>query len=900
MTSTPFVGRTAELGLLEDRLRRACTGEGSVVFISADPGAGKSTLIGRFLERTAQDHTDVRIIRATCSEQYGAGEPYQPFVEAFRDLTRESDGPRRSLREIARQIAPYWVAAIPVAGEVIAASLATAQDLRQTFSTGSRRTAAPSEEALFFQYTELFFAASADAPIVLFLDDLHWADRATVSLLTHLGRRLGERRILIIGSYRPTELDAGHHPMRDARQELQRYRVATELPLEPLGIDALADLVLLHTGARPSRQLLDWLDRRAGSNALFFEELLGWLRDQGLAVENRGELELVRVPHEIEIPRSVESTIEKRLDRLDDATRRVLEYASVQGTEFESVTLSRLLEMDELELEELLDPIARVHRLIRHTGTLDLPNGDIASEYEFSHSLIHDVVHAGLQGKRRILLHRKAAQVLESLYASDPAAVAPRLALHFEEGRQPDKAFDYAILAAAGASRVYARWQALDQLERALRNASDAQREALAYERLGDEYLAIARYREAIDAFTSALHRLAEGDASNRDLVLRHKRLVGERNQGARPIDELLAGFSDLRTEARRVGALAEECRIIWHMIDLPGSTESMDLTLARDALSLAEQSGDPWLRARGREMLGIALTFGGDPQTAVTELQDAARQFAEVGDRSREAGCRNNLALARVFLGELANAAHEFSATAELFDEIVDPGRAAAVRTNMGALFRMVGDYDRAQQVLLESIRIAERLDAPVRMLSPLQNLAEVHEARGEWNEAEIRWSQLLQRARDTGYRAEQVTAHCGLGTVRLRLGDLQAATAAERAARAIVGDDTPSLGDSGEALRLFSARLAAATGEADGATALLDGLLASLEGNDPYLSAVCILEKAAIIAATDPRAAHILAQQAHTEFARLGAQPQVDNAEALIQHIRNEQWPSPEPAVE
>ncbi|MGH7445252.1 MAG: ATP-binding protein, partial [Longimicrobiales bacterium] len=329
MMAARFVGRTTEIALLRERLERALAGNGSVVFVSAEPGAGKSTLIGHFLEQVAQQHEDALVIRAACSEHYGAGEPYQPFVEAFRHLT-QTDGRRRSLREIARRIAPYWVAAIPVAGDVIAASLATASDLRQTFGPGAGRTSAPSEEALFFQYTELFFAASADAPVVLFLDDLHWADRATVSLLTHLGRRIGERRILIIGSYRPTELDTGQHPMRDARQELQRYRVAIELSLQPLGKEALADLVLLHTGARPSVQLLDWLERRAGSNALFFEELLGWLGAQSLTRENRGELELTRVPHEIEIPRSVESTIEKRLDRLDDETRRVLEYASVQ------------------------------------------------------------------------------------------------------------------------------------------------------------------------------------------------------------------------------------------------------------------------------------------------------------------------------------------------------------------------------------------------------------------------------------------------------------------------------------------------------------------------------------------------------------------------------------------
>src|SRR5690606_17639228 len=149
--------------------------------------------------------------------------------------------------------------------------------------------------------------------------------------LTHMGRKVGESRILIVGSYRPTEVDAGKHPMREVRQELQRYRVAEELVLQPLASAALADLIVDRAGAVPSPQLFDWLEKRAGSNALFFDELLQWLIAQGFTQENHGELELVRTPQEIEIPRSAESTIEKRLDRLDEDTRRVLEYASVGG-----------------------------------------------------------------------------------------------------------------------------------------------------------------------------------------------------------------------------------------------------------------------------------------------------------------------------------------------------------------------------------------------------------------------------------------------------------------------------------------------------------------------------------------------------------------------------------------
>jgi predicted ATPase len=400
---TTFVGREAELATLREALAAATGGSGSAVLLSAEAGAGKSTLVEHFLSEVRQGPTGALVLEAGCSEQYGAGEPYQPFVETFRALlTRDEGAEKKSFREMAKELAPYWLSAIPVAGDIIAASVATAGELKKTFSGENFGANAPSQDALFFQYTELFFAAAATRPVVLFIDDLHWADRATVALLVHIARRIPEHPVLIHGSYRPVDVDVAGHPMRDARQELERYRVAKELSLQPLDADSLAGLIAARVGAPPDAELLDWLKRRAGSNALFFEELVGWLISQSIVEVRSGAAVLTRRPEEVTIPRSAEATIEKRLERLDEETYRILQYASVEGNEFDSVTLSRLLDMDELELEEKLEPIERVHRLVRNTDTRDLPNGDLASVYDFSHSLVQDVLHNQILGKRRI------------------------------------------------------------------------------------------------------------------------------------------------------------------------------------------------------------------------------------------------------------------------------------------------------------------------------------------------------------------------------------------------------------------------------------------------------------------------------------------------------------------
>jgi tetratricopeptide (TPR) repeat protein len=882
-----FVGRTEELELLRGRLAGADDGRGRVVFLSAEAGAGKSTLVDRFLSEVPERVPEAMVIRAGCSEQYGAGEPYQPFVEAFRHLTREQEGRKgRSLKELAKEIAPFWVAAIPVAGEAIAAGMATASELRRTFKGGGGQTA-PGEEALFFQYTQLFLAASDEHPLVLFIDDLHWADRSTVSLLTHLGRQVSDRQVLIIGSYRPVDIDVSEHPMRQARQELERYGVAEEVALGPLDRKALERLIETRTGTPPTRRLLDWLHERGGSNTLFFEELLTWLEHQGFARADRGAFDLVQVPQDIEIPRSAESTIEKRLDRLDEDTRRVLEYASVDGNEFDSVSLARLLDMDEMELEDALEPLVRVHRLVQLKETRDLPNDDFASVYRFSHSLIQSVLHANLRGKRRILLHRKMGQILEEIWGEHAEVMAHKLAIHFEEGRQGGKAFEYAIAAAERAHQVYAHWDALDQLQRALRNAEDDAQRSAAHQLQGDTFLAIGRYEDAVEALDAAIAG-AGGDAG-RVVPLRHRRLLAQRNQGVRPVDELLEEFEELRLEAHRLGLPGEEVRIMWDLIDLPGTNEAYDVTLAEEALARAAEVDDPWLVARGHKILGVARIFDGAPEAALEELERAGETFEELGDRGHVASCEASLALAHIYLGDYRQAAIRLEKAVEAFDEIVDPNKSSGTRSNLARVLKIQGDYDRAEQVLLEALQIGERLSSPAVMLTPLYNLAELQQEQAEWEAAEGWWRELLAKSRESGYSGEQMVAYCGIGMVRLALGDVEGAREAERQAQALIPPGQTAAGESGQALQRLTARLAAASGEWEGAILMLERLIDEGEGEEPYVLALYQLEAAELLHEVEPERARALAAEAAETFRELGTEPLLHRAETITRGTGN-----------
>jgi tetratricopeptide (TPR) repeat protein len=878
---TVFVGRTGELEKLESRLARALGGEGGVVFITGEAGVGKSSLSERFLADLTE--REVRVIAAGCSEQYGAGEPYQPFVEAFRDLV-SGDGRetgKKSFRQLARELAPYWVAAIPVAGEVIAATMLTAAEIRQTLG-GTSSGAPPSEEALFFQYTELFLVAAAEHPLVLFIDDLHWADRASVSLLAHLARKVSDKPVLIIGTYRPADVEVSKHPIKQAKLELERYGVGEELALEALDSASLADLVQAELGGPATPELLHLLERRAGTNPLFFGELLKWLVEQGVAREKHGEWGLAESMDEIEVPRSVESVIEKRLSRLDDDLYRALEYASVEGDEFDSTLLASLLGMDELELEELIDPAVRSHRLVRFSGTRDLPTGEQTSVYEFSHTLIQDVLHQNIQGKRRILLHRKTAEALEATYASDTESVAHRLALHYDEGRLPEHACRYAIQAAERASRVYAHFDAIALLERALRNAQTDECRIEVLERLGEENQHVGHYTQALQQLGEALALAAAPAGQLRAVRLRRKLVQVEREHGSRSADELLAELRSLAAEARGLDEQAELCEILWCYSVMPGGA----LDAEREALEIAERVAKPELMAKAHSRLAQSLAVGGDPAEAVRHARRALESYAEHGTETDLGRCHNTLGIAHVLLGDYHQAVEHFDAAVELFDKVGEPSGEAMVRNNLAPLLTQMGDWGGAEENLRETIRLCLRTDATARLLHPLENMARLHQARGDAEAARAGWQELLERARSMGYWDTEIVGRCGLGVVHLEAGDLASAAAELAAARQLLPDEE-EWPDYREDLELLAARLAAAEGDDARALEILGKTEAELAERDRYVWATYRLYHAEIASRCEPARAGPIAREALAVFERLGAEPMRQRAEALLAQV-------------
>jgi len=218
--STPImVGREHELARMESCYSQVLEGQRKVVFIAGEAGIGKTAFVRTFLDSIAEEG-GARLGRGQCIEQYGAGEPYMPVLEALTRLGQESGGERAV--ELLNRFAPTWLAQMPALLTPEQSALLHAQNQGVT------------QQRMLREMAQALEALTAEAPLVLLLEDLHWSNFPTLELISAVARRSERARLLVLGTYRPVEMLAHDHPLRTMKEELELHRYCEELRLELL------------------------------------------------------------------------------------------------------------------------------------------------------------------------------------------------------------------------------------------------------------------------------------------------------------------------------------------------------------------------------------------------------------------------------------------------------------------------------------------------------------------------------------------------------------------------------------------------------------------------------------------------------------------------------------------
>jgi DNA-binding CsgD family transcriptional regulator/tetratricopeptide (TPR) repeat protein len=782
VTSTRLIGRAAELAELEAALAEAERGRPSMVFLAGESGVGKSRLLAE-LEAQAVERGAL-VLTGDCVDLGDSELPYVPLVAALRPLARSGDP---ALTEPVRAaVAPLLPGLAPRAAE-------SGEDGAQA--------------RLFEGLLLLLDALGAERPVLLVIEDLHWADRSTRAALAFLARSLVAERALVIGSFRPDELHR-RHPLRPLLAELERAPQARRVTLEPLTRAELADQLEDILGAPPGPDLLERLWKRSGGNPLYCEELLA------AGLDGRGAA-----------PDTLRDALMLRVEGLPEAAQEILRLVSV-AQRLDHPALIETSGLDERTLRDALREAVDSHILV----------ADDDGRYRFRHALLREVVEDDLLPGERAALHLALARALEQRVDEQAGAVlTAAVAHHFAAAGEQPAALEWSVRAATAAERVYAHGEAQALLERALElwdRVPDAEaragedhvsllwRAGQAASALGHPARQLALYETALDELDPASdpHRaskMLEGIARAQRSLNRPKSSIETLERAI----ELVEGVDGKEGEARArlLAGLARGRMLDGRFVD---SAET-----ARQALDATIKAGMRWAEGHARNTLGFSLAMIGEIDEGAEQLREAIRiarerdDLVDLGDayvnygdmlhllgRSDEAiaitregreavGDRRPISIMWLDC-QIAEFAYDIGEWQQAAESLPDAKRWTGVhtRTNLGLrrahLLVGRGEHEAAQQVMTDLAELAAESSEP-QFVGPVATLlAELRRREGDLDAARGAIDRGLDQmefctddaARVAAVAAAGVTVEADAAQRARDLGDREAETAAIR----------------------------------------------------------------------------------------------------------------------
>ena len=756
LTGGVFVGRERELAEMRGLLEDALGGQGRLLFLTGDPGIGKT--------RTAEQLATYARVRGArvhwgrCHEADGAPS-YWPWSEAIRSHVRDADpvGLRWQLGSRAAEVAQIVPELVELLGDL-----------------GKPPPTEPEQARfrLFDSVTGFITEASSGRPLVLILDDLHWADEPSLLLLSFLARRLAGSGLLVIGTYRDVELGR-HHPLARTLAELSGVEGVRRISLGGLEAQGIASYIELTAGVdRPQPELAAAIREQTGGNPFFIGEVVRLMAAEGRLGEAEGR-------QEVAIPQGVRDVVGRRLDRLSEAANEVLLLAAICGREFRLEILVRVSHRPEPEVVAALREAVGAHLIVE--------SSDDPGRFWFAHALVNETLHAEVPAARCAAIHSEIGAALEAAPSSDPDRQLGELARHFlAAGSAGDleRAVDYATRAAARASERLAHEDAASLYAKAL-DALDliaepgAQRQLSLRLKLGDAQTRAARNREARATLERAAE-LARGLGSSEDLgraavatsFLAEAGVVDEPLIGL--LEEALAasGEEDSPLRSQILSSLAQQ--LYW--IDAAGRSSDLGL----EALEMARRLDDP----RSLALALIRRQFTGPIGPAEVrrrlqesdELHDLAKRL---GDLELELRAHIYRLHNRLELGDIHGADADLAAYERLAGELRQPGFVWHVPLLRAMRALIDGRLDQAEAFAAEALVGGERAQEPISVMLHATQDSLIRRLRGSPEDLKLVESSLALLD-DLAQRYPAIPAwRCSLAATHAYLGNTREARA-------------------------------------------------------------------------------------------------------------------------
>ena len=659
-----FVGRDAALAQLAQWWTTARQGRRQVGIIAGEAGIGKTALVNTFVAQVAVAE-DVWVGHGQCLDHYGAGEAYLPLLEALGRLGREPQGER--LVAMLRQYAPSWLVQMP--------GLLPPSDWESLQRTAGGAT----QPRMLRELTEALDVLTTERPLVLVLEDLHWSDVATLAWLAYVARRPDPARFLLLGTYRPVDAIIRAHPIRTVMTELTQHQQGAELPLDYLSESEVAAYCRQWWGGLSlSEASVHVLHQRTRGHPLFLVTIVEEVRRQGLLHEEAAGWDVAKAVETSRsaVPQSLRHIIEQQLSQVRPEDQGLLEAASIAGRTFSAAAVAAVVHQATEDIEARLAVLAHHGQFIEAGGLVEWPDGTVAAGYSFRHDLYRETLSDRIPPSRQQRWHLQIGLRKETGYGAQAREIAAELAVHFEQGRDADRALRYLQYAADNALRRSAHADAITRLTKALallkmlpETPERAQRELVLQTTLGPALMATKGY---------AAPEVEYAYARARELCQQ----MGETPQMFQAVWGLWY-FYLVRAELQRARELGEQL------------------------LSVAQRVQAPVLLLLAHRMLGHTLSFLGEFSTAYVHLERGMTLYAPEQHRSlaslygQDQGviCQSWAALTLWCLGYPDQALRRIRAGLTLAQELAHPFSLAYAICFAGMLCQLRRDVAAAQE---------------------------------------------------------------------------------------------------------------------------------------------------------------------------------------------------------
>jgi predicted ATPase len=698
-----LVGCEREREVIGTALEAVASGQGRFLLLVGEPGVGKT--------RLAQEITlmappqGLRVLTGRCYEPQQTV-AYFPFLEA---LTQAEAG---AAPLIQANLADRW----PEVARLLPDRVRESVHDRQASgpSTIDERNA---QQRLFWQVTGFVQALSDQAPLALLLDDLHWADRASLDLLQHLARHTREWPILLVGTAREVEARS-HYPLADAVSDLRRDELVERLAVRPLGAEDTATLIgatlggadgAAGTATTVSAEMAQRIHARSEGNPFFARQLTRALQEQDALEFAAGVWQLrAQTGATLPAPESITAVIGQRLRRLTPLTQEVLREASVLGQAFAFAELRRVGGRGKQEVEEAVEEAVEL-------GVLREGQGE---QYHFNHALTLETVYMGLSALRKRRLHRQTADALEQ--QPDHERRAGELAYHLLTADERERALPYALLAGDQAEAVYAHAEAEGHYRTALavaREVGDQAQEAEALEKLGRVLGALSRLAEALEARERAARAYqALGDVEGELRVLAAlgwTQQGGTIEQAEAALARILPRLSALEVAVAQISqpspALALALLLVSSLYTTAGRQHDAAALVER-GVELAREADDDAVMAWAYMSRGYVRLLSGS-EGSLADFLDAVT-LAERANSDHLSGALNFVAGWYLNEGQLALAKQYAKRALAIAERHQVPADMVFMLANVGELGFFQGDWDEAREFFAHAAAIQERLD--------------------------------------------------------------------------------------------------------------------------------------------------------------------------------------------